>query len=218
MSDKRPFFTAAILGRRDFSDGSVRVYAGLDTFADADGLAFPTLPRLADRVGKDRRSVQRWLAELEKGGAIARWLGRSAIGDEPARPTVYRLLLSACTTVPAPGSDDGQDPLPGIGEGDVVSPSLDGREGDVVSRRGRRGVPERATQPSPQQTSEQTTEQTSRNKRARRPRNRSNTSPPRCSQRYIYLSATATRGSGPSGPPTRGTQPEASQRRRSPRP
>ena len=84
------FYWPALVERGDLSLGARMAYVTLARFADADGECHPSLSALQKALGgAPRRSVMRWLAELEAAGAI-----KPRTRSWWARPGAHRLPLA----------------------------------------------------------------------------------------------------------------------------
>lgn len=76
-----------LFGYRDLSDGAKQTYQAIDSFDWSDsagmrkGFAHPSLRRLAEIRARNKRSIRRHLAELEKIGLITRQ-------ERPGRPSL----------------------------------------------------------------------------------------------------------------------------------
>jgi hypothetical protein len=79
---------AAVFANPRYSPGAKAVLGLMDDWAGWGGLAYPKHATLARQMGRSRQSVQRWIAELERGGEIVRI-------EAAGRATVYALKWAA---------------------------------------------------------------------------------------------------------------------------
>jgi hypothetical protein len=79
---------SAVFANPRYSPGAKAIFGLMDDWGGWGGLAYPKHATLARQMGRSRQSVQRWIAELERGGEIVRI-------EAAGRATVYAMKWAA---------------------------------------------------------------------------------------------------------------------------
>lgn len=138
----------ALLKYTGITRGAKSLYGVLARYAGADGLCFPRQRRLAVDLAASERSIQRWVSELVAAGLLAR--ARRGRGNRANsylflwQPILGTQLLLDFSPPPAPKSTAVENPEAELWKSRALTrqsrrektpPSLEGKEGQSVSRR-----------------------------------------------------------------------------------
>lgn len=74
-------------------DGPVRLYALMGKYADRNGEGYPSLGRLAEELGRNRKTIRNWVKQLQAVGAVDVYPRTTDDGD--ADSNLYHLHVTA---------------------------------------------------------------------------------------------------------------------------